>query len=191
MSVPKMLRDMERARRNEKPVPVPACMGEPSVFHHVVYILKENKTFDQVLGDFGRGNCAPKLCIYGEKITPNQHALANQFVLLDNYYCNGVCSSDGHQWASADWHYHQNILNEGPRSYDFGTDALAYASCDFLWDSCLLHGLSVRNYGEFDFPSVTSHLKSWFDVYRDWDQDRGVTHQAIDSVRNVDALHLP
>jgi YVTN family beta-propeller protein len=175
--VPRTLREMERAKPGVAAVPVPAHPGDPSVFKHVVYILKENKTYDQVLGDIGKGNSDPKLCVYGEKVTPNQHALANQFVLLDNYYCNGVNSSDGHQWAT------QGIIGEyfekGSRTYDFGTDCLCYAGSDFIWDSCLLHGLSVRNYGEFDFPAVTSRPRTWFDVYRGWDKGQVTFKQSV------------
>jgi YVTN family beta-propeller protein len=166
--VPQILLENQRAKSTVPPLPVPARPADPSLFHHVVYILKENKTYDQVLGDIGRGNSDPKLCVYGKKVTPNHHALADQFVLLDNYYCNGVNSSDGHQWAT------QGVVSEyfekGSRTYDFGTDALCYASSDFIWDSCLLHGLSVRNYGEFDFPASTPKSLNWFDIYKGWDK---------------------
>jgi DNA-binding beta-propeller fold protein YncE len=171
--VPQALGEMERSRSVVGPVPVPAHPGEPSVFKHVIYILKENKTYDQVLGDIGKGNSDPKLCTYGKAVTPNHHALAKQFVLLDNYYCNGVNSSDGHQWAT------QGIVGDyfekGSRTYDFGTDALCYASSDFLWDSCLLHGLSIRNYGEFDFPTVTGPFHGWFDVFGNWKKNGSVS----------------
>jgi YVTN family beta-propeller protein len=176
--VPRMLRELARSKSTVAPVPVPAHVGEPSVFKHVVYILKENKTYDQVLGDIGKGNSDPKLCVYGQSITPNQHAMANQFVLLDNYYCNGVNSSEGHQWAT------QGIIGEyfekGSRTYDFGTDALCYAGCDFIWDSCLMHGLTIRNYGEFDFPTVTSKPKTWFDVYQGWDKGTVTFKQSVE-----------
>jgi YVTN family beta-propeller protein len=176
--VPQDLREMQISQAKVPPVPVPQHVGEPSVFKHVVYILKENKTYDQVLGDIGKGNSDPKLCTYGRTITPNHHALANDFVLLDNYYCNSVNSSDGHQWAT------QGIIGEyfekGSRTYDFGTDALCYASSDFIWDSCLLHGLSIRNYGEFDFPTVTSKSKTWFEIYRDWDAGKVTFKQSVE-----------
>jgi phospholipase C len=175
--VPQILAEMERSKATAAPVPVPDQPGQPSVFRHVVYILKENKTYDQVLGDIGKGNSDPKLCVYGQNITPNHHALANQFVLLDNYYCNSVDSSDGHQWAT------QGIIGEyfekGSRTYDFGTDALCYASSDFIWDSCLLHGLSIRNYGEFDFPSVTSKPRGWFDNYQNWERGSVTFKQSV------------
>ena len=159
--VPRQLKLLERSQSTLPPAPVPLANGQRSVFKHVVYILKENKTYDQVFGAIGKGNSEPKFCTYGRNVTPNQHALAEQFVLLDNYYCNGVNSSDGHQWAT------QGIVSEyfekGSRTYDFGTDALCYAASNFIWDSCLMGGLSIRNYGEFDYATVES--KNWFDNY--------------------------
>ena len=151
------------------PVPVPARVGEPSVLKHVVYVIKENRTFDQVLGDLGRGNCEPKLCNFPRPITPNHHALAERFPLLDNYYCNGVNSSDGHAWGM------QGIVTpyrEKDRpgfrcAYDFGSDALFFAGCGFLWDHALLHGKSFRNYGEMD---RTTKVRG--ETYADFFEDR-------------------
>jgi len=82
-------------------VPVPRRRGEPSVFQHVVYILKENKTYDQILGDLPQGNGDPSLCIYPEDVSPNHHALARQYVLLDNFYVESEVSADGHEWSMA------------------------------------------------------------------------------------------
>jgi len=87
-------------RANQPRRPVPERVGEPSVFRHVVYIIKENRTYDQVLGDLPQGNGDTNLCIFGERITPNQHKLVREFVLLDNTYCSGILSADGHQWAT-------------------------------------------------------------------------------------------
>src|SRR6185369_3554315 len=83
------------ARPGQPARPVPERVGEPSVFKHVVYIIKENRTYDQVLGDVAGGNGEPSLCIFGEKVTPNQHKMARDFVLLDNTYCSGILSADG------------------------------------------------------------------------------------------------
>jgi len=88
-------------RKNIQPKPIPDRIGEPSVFQHVLYIIKENRTYDQVLGDIGQGNSMPSLCIYGNAITPNQHQIAKDFLLLDNYYASGKCSAEGHQWTDA------------------------------------------------------------------------------------------
>src|SRR5262249_44500779 len=88
-------------RASIKPLPVPERVGEPSVFKHVVYIIKENQTYDSILGDMEKGNSDKKLCLFGEEVTPNHHALARGFVLLDNTYTSGTNSADGHQWADS------------------------------------------------------------------------------------------
>ena len=80
---------------------VPERIGEPSLIKHVVYIVKENKTYDQVYGDMPQGRGMPQLCVYGDSVTPNQHKLSGDFSLLDNYYASGKCSAEGHQWADA------------------------------------------------------------------------------------------
>ena len=98
---------------------MPERVGEPSVFSHVVYIIKENRTYDQVLGDEPRGNGDPNLCIFGEQITPNQHKMVREFVLLDNTYCSGILSADGHQWADTaiTTDYMEKSFAGFPRSY--------------------------------------------------------------------------
>lgn len=164
-----MLRAQARANLNAAPQPVPANVGEPSSIKHVVYIIRENKKFDQELGDFGKGNCDPKLVEYSKQVTPNAHNLADQFVLLDNYYCNGVNSSDGHQWATQGitTPYHEKDFSAGHCAYDFGTDPLCYAGCGFIWDHLLRKGISFRNFGELDIADVTKG-KSWTDLYEGW-----------------------
>jgi YVTN family beta-propeller protein len=138
--------------------PVPERAGEPSVFKHVVYIIKENRTYDQVLGDMKEGNGDASLCIFGERVTPNQHKLAREFVLLDNTYCSGVLSADGHQWADTALatDYMERSFAGFPRSYPDGmddddVDALAYSPAGFIWDNTIAHGKTLRNYGEFAF----------------------------------------
>ena len=154
--IPQTLRALEAAQGGGPAVPVPSQPGERSVIEHVVYVIKENRTYDQLFGDLPRGNNDPKLCTFGRTVTPNQHALAEEFVLLDNYYCNGVISTDGHQWAmqGAISDYREKMFGGHTRSYDFGTDVLPYAGCNFIWDSVLLAGRSFRNYGECDFPAA-------------------------------------
>ena len=144
------------ARRGQPARPVPERVGEPSVFQHVVYIIKENRTYDQVLGDVKEGNGASELCTFGEKITPNQHQLVRDFVLLDNTYCSGILSADGHQWADTGitTDYMEKSFAGFPRSYPDGmedndVDALAYSPAGFIWDNVLAHGRSLRIYGEF------------------------------------------
>lgn len=148
-------------RPDQPPRPVPERIGEPSVFKHVVYIIKENRTYDQVLGDDRRGNGDPSLCIFGEGITPNQHKMVRDFVLLDNTYCNGILSADGHQWSTTGFatDYMEKSFAGFPRSYPDGmgedeADALAYSPAGFIWDNALKHGKTLRNYGEFAEPKV-------------------------------------
>ncbi len=168
------------ARPNIAPRPVPERVGEPSVFKHVIYIIKENRTYDQVLGDMKEGNGDPTLCIFGERDTPNQHKLAREFVLLDNTLCSGVLSADGHQWTDTAFvtDYLEKSFAGFPRSYPDGlesdVDALAYASSGFIWDNALSHGKTVRTYGEFvnsesgwKEPGHTSPPK-FMDFYMDY-----------------------
>jgi len=91
---------LKKPRASARPRAVPERIGEPSLIKHVVYIIKENRTYDQVLGDVPEGNGNPSLCIFGEEVTPNQHRLVREFVLLDNTYCSGILSADGHQWST-------------------------------------------------------------------------------------------
>ena len=140
---------------------VPERIGEPSLIKHVVYVIKENRTYDQVLGDVEAGNGDPRLCIFGARVTPNQHKLVREFVLLDNTYCAGILSADGHQWSTTaiGTDYLERSFAGWPRSYPDGmgedeADALAYSPAGFLWDNALRHGVRIRNYGEFMAPAV-------------------------------------
>jgi YVTN family beta-propeller protein len=156
-----------------KEVPVPLHPGETSVFKHVLYIIKENHTYDEILGDLARGNGDPSLTVFGAKITPNHHALASEFVLLDNLYCNGVLSADGHQWTDEGdvTDYIEKSMGGYARSYPAdGTDALAYASSGFLWDEVLRRGLSLRVYGEFvkSLVMTAPPNATWNDFYADY-----------------------
>ncbi len=130
-------------------------MGRPrsGTIKHIVYILKENRTYDQVFGDIGKGDSRPQPAMYGEDVTPNQHALANRYVLLDNYYCNGAISADGHSWAAEgnSTDHLEKSFGGFVRSYTFGDDPLTYSSTGFIWDSVLDHGLSFQNFGEMDY----------------------------------------
>ncbi len=186
--LPRALEALQGAKANMRPVPVPARIGEPSVFKHVVYVIKENRTYDQVFGDLKQGDGDPALCIYGRGVTPNHHALAEQFTLLDNYYCNGVVSADGHQWATQGITsaYQERMFGDWTRSYDFGTDPLAFAPTPFLWDQALLRGHSFRNYGEFDFPTKLPEKATWLDYYRDHRQ--GLSKVGFKQSMPLDAL---
>jgi DNA-binding beta-propeller fold protein YncE len=142
--------------RPEQPArPVPERAGEPSVFKHVVYIIKENRTYDQVFGDLKQGNGDASLCVFGERFTPNQHKMVRDFVLFDNTYCSGILSADGHQWADSAFgtDYLERSFAGFPRSYtdlmgDDEVDAMAYSPAGFIWDNALAHGKTLRDYGE-------------------------------------------
>ncbi len=159
---------LRKPRPGQPARPVPERIGEPSVFKHVVYVIKENRTYDQVLGDVAEGNGDPALCVFGEQVTPNQHKLVRDFVLLDNTYCSGILSADGHQWSTTAFgtDYLERSFAGWPRSYPDGMgpdeiDALAYAPSGFIWDNALKHGVSLWNFGEF-----TMHNCGWTDPAR-------------------------
>jgi hypothetical protein len=146
-------------------------MGEPSVFKHVLYIIKENRTYDQVFGDMPQGDGDPNLVLFGREVTPNHHALAEEFGLLDNFYCSGVLSADGHQWATEAYvtDYLEKSFGGFNRSYPYdGDDPMAYASSGFIWDKVLQKGLSLRVYGEFVQPRITPRKATWTDIWNDF-----------------------
>ncbi|MEO8268945.1 MAG: bifunctional YncE family protein/alkaline phosphatase family protein, partial [Aureliella sp.] len=149
------------ARPDQPPRAIPERIGEPSLIEHVIYIIKENRTYDQVLGDIEGANGNAELCIFGREITPNQHKMVDEFVLLDNTYCAGILSADGHQWSTTamSTDYMEKSFAGFPRSYPDGmgideNDALAYSPAGFIWDNAVAHGKTIRNYGEFMMPMV-------------------------------------
>lgn len=152
---------LQPPRPGQAPRAVPERIGEPSPIRHVVYVIKENRTYDQVLGDVPQGNGDPSLCIFGREITPNQHKLVSDFVLLDNTYCASILSADGHNWSTSAFanDYLEKSFANFPRSYPDGmgereADALAWSPAGFLWDRAFAQHVSLRNYGEFTGPTV-------------------------------------
>jgi YVTN family beta-propeller protein len=138
-------------RRNAAARAVPERPGEPSLVQHVVYIIRENRTYDQVLGDIGRGASDPSFVEYGQDVTPNAHALANQYVLFDHFFASGGNSADGHQWLTQanETEYPMWPLYLG-RSYPSeGVDALTYSSGGFLWEAAEAKGKTVSVFGEY------------------------------------------
>jgi YVTN family beta-propeller protein len=134
---------------------IPGRVGEPSPIKHVIYIIKENRTYDQVFGDLKEGNGDPNLVLFGEDITPNHHKLARDFVLLDNLYCNAEVSRDGHPWSTGayatdyvarDWMLTYSG-RQGVNEDDEGS--LSRPPSGYLWDACARKGLSYRSYGEY------------------------------------------
>lgn len=189
-------------REGQPPRAVPERAGEPSPIRHVIYIIKENRTYDQVLGDMPEGNGDKSLCVYGEQVTPNQHKLCREFVLLDNLYCCGVLSADGHQWCTTAFvtDYVEKQFAGWPRSYPdlCGTetlDALAYSPSGFIWDAVLARGLTLRNFGECstfnrakwadaarkDKPRWLDHVENWQRGGRDIVYETGVGVPALET----------
>lgn len=158
--------------------PIPQKLGDKSPIKYVFYVIKENRTYDQVLGDVKEGNGDPSLVLFGEKITPNQHALAKQFVLLDNFYVDGEVSADGHNWSmgayATDYLEKNWVSSYGGRggSYDAeGNRAIANNKGGFIWDHCKRAGVSYRTYGEFaddyrpNIPVLKNHFCPYFTGY--------------------------
>jgi YVTN family beta-propeller protein len=137
--------------------PIPRKAGETSPIKYIFYVLKENRTYDQILGDLPQGNGDTSLCLFGDHVTPNAHALVNQFVLLDNFYVDAEVSADGHNWSMAGYAtdftektWPSNYSNRGG-NYDFdGHRPVANPTNGFIWNYCQRAGVSFRNYGEFE-----------------------------------------
>jgi YVTN family beta-propeller protein len=166
--------------------PVPPSLGGSSPIKHVFYIIKENRTYDQVFGDVKEGNGDRDLCLFPDQVTPNHHALVRQFVLLDNIYCDAEVSADGHNWSmgayATDYVEKSWPTSYGGRGgeYEFeGGYPHTYPSNGFLWDNCQRHGVTYRNYGEWAdtqdkpgdtakalMPSLEGHVAPH---YRGWD----------------------
>ncbi|TWE08565.1 YVTN family beta-propeller protein [Neobacillus bataviensis] len=161
------------ARNNKKPVAMPERIGEPSTIKHVFYIIKENRTYDQVLGDLGKGNGEPALTQFPRAVTPNFHKLAETYPLLDNFYVSGIQSASGHQWVmqGTNTDYEDKETDSANvRSYPGGAgDPMAYAPTGHIWDQAIKHGVSVENFGE-DTTGFTGSAPfgTWTDWYNDY-----------------------
>jgi len=139
----------------DRPTAIPTTVGAQSPIKHIIYIIKENRTYDQVFSDIPRGNRDPSLLMFGEEVTPNHHKLANDYVLLDNLYCNGHVSADGHPWSTMAYNTDYIARNwaltysrrEGIDDDDDGD--LSNAPSGYIWDSCKRNGLTYRSYGEY------------------------------------------
>lgn len=168
-------------RKGRAPVAIPERIGESSVFKHVVYIIKENLTYDAAMGDIKTGNGDPSLCTYPEEASPNHHALARRFGLLDNFYISGTNSADGHQWVDSSIanDYTEQNYGANQRSYPYdGGDPLAFSPAGFLWTQAKAAGKSVRVFGEFvDKPSVidlkTGKAPDWKRCWEDYKSGKG------------------
>ena len=160
-------KDKEMEAAGEAGNPIPQKVGAPSPIKHVFYVIKENRTYDQVLGDMPKGNGDTSLVLFGKKITPNQHALAEQFVLLDNFYVDAEVSADGHNWSTAAY-ANDYVEKTWPTEYGgrggmndyYGTHPIAFPKDGFVWDYAIRKGVSFRDYGEFCDDDGTMHVAS-------------------------------
>ena len=191
-------KNKELTGHGERGNPVPMHVGDTSPVKYVFYIIKENRTYDQVLGDMPGGNGDTSLCLFGENITPNLHALAREFVLLDNFYVDAEVSADGHNWSMGA--YATDYLEKtwptgyGGRggTYDAeGTRAIANNKDGFIWDYCARAGVSYRTYGEFadDYKPNIPALKGHFcPYYTSWNQHVRDTTRVGEWKRDFDSL---
>lgn len=184
--------DADATPRGARPEgsPIPAKVGDASPIKHVIYVVKENRTYDQVLGDMPEGNGAPSLCLFGEDVTPNLHALAREFVLLDNLYADGEVSADGHEWTmgaqATDFVEKIWPLNYGhkeTKKWDGtaeGRYPAAFPANGYLWNRAAEAGVTYWSYGEFCNTTPKGRailsepalpiLRDHFDpYYRPWD----------------------
>jgi YVTN family beta-propeller protein len=173
-------KEKELLSQGEEGNPIPKKIGDPSPIKYVFYIIKENRTYDQVLGDVKEGNGDPGLVLFGKNVTPNQHQLAKDFVLLDNFYVDGEVSADGHNWSmgayATDYLEKNWVTSYGNRGGEYdaeGTRKVANNKGDFIWGDCKKAGISYRTYGEFaddykaNIPVLEDHFCTY---YTSWDQ---------------------
>ena len=161
--------------------PVPNVQGGKSPIKYVFYVIKENRTYDQVFGDIKEGNGDPNLCLFPEKVTPNHHALAREFVLLDNFYVDSEVSADGHNWSMAayatDYTEKTWPTSYGSRggTYDYeGSRQIAYPRDGYIWDYAKRAGISYRSYGAFvtkDGPTTKSLIGHTAEKYPSYNLD--------------------
>lgn len=154
--------------------PIPMHLGQRSPIKHVFYVIKENRTYDQVFGDMPQGNGDPSLVQFGRNISPNHHALAERFALLDNYYGPGDQSALGHRWVlqayPSTWtHKYGNARNN--------QNPMLLGPTDAIYDNAKASGLTVRAYGERGANTITPANATWTDIYNDW--KNGTTNVSI------------
>jgi DNA-binding beta-propeller fold protein YncE len=167
------------------PNPIPRAPGEASPIKYCIYVIKENRTYDQMLGDMPQGNGDPKLCLFPERVTPNMHRLAREFVLLDNFYVDAEVSADGHEWSMGAYatdfvekmwpmDYGHNRTRKFPYPAE-GEFPIASPAGGYLWDRAREAGVSYRSYGEFAtlpistnvpsrgrLPALRGHVDEWY-----------------------------
>jgi YVTN family beta-propeller protein len=152
-----------------RPVPVPVRIGDPSTIKYVFLIVKENRTYDQQFGDIAKGNGDPAFTQFGAAVTPNNHALVNQFGLYDNFYDAGTNSAEGHNWMmqADNPDYTQSLAGQYVRSYDTEDDVLGHQESGFIWSGAEAAGKTVRDFGEFQQFLTKPAGASWQNLYCD------------------------
>lgn len=191
-------KEIEMEAQGEEGNPIPRRRDGKSPIKHVFYIVKENRTYDQVLGDVKGGNGDTSLVLFGEKVTPNQHQLVKDFALLDNFYVDGEVSADGHNWSlgaySTDYLEKNWVTSYGGRGGEYdaeGTRKIANNKGDFIWGACKKAGVSYRTYGEFadnykaNIPVLENHFCTF---YTSWDQTVRDTTRVNQWKRDFDSL---
>jgi YVTN family beta-propeller protein len=191
-------KQIEIEAQGEEGNPIPRRRDGKSPIKHVFYIVKENRTYDQVLGDVKGGNGDTSLVLFGEKITPNQHQLVKDFALLDNFYVDGEVSADGHNWSlgayATDYLEKNWVSSYGGRGGEYdaeGTRKIANNKGDFIWGACKKAGVSYRTYGEFadDYKANIPVLENHFcTFYTSWDQTVRDTTRVNQWKRDFDSL---
>ena len=192
-------KETEMLSSGEDGNPIPSRVGELSPIKYVFYIIKENRTYDQVLGDIPEGNGDPRLVLFGENVTPNLHAIARQFVLLDNFYVDGEVSADGHNWTMGA--YATDYLEKNwPTSYGGrggsypgeGSREISNNKNGFLWDFCKKYGVSYRSYGEFindkNLPNIPVLKDHYCTSYTGWNMSVRDTIRFYQWKREFDQL---
>jgi len=190
-------KENELIAEGEEGNPIPRKVGDPSPIKYVFYVIKENRTYDQVFGDMLEGNGDPDLVLFGENVTPNHHAIAREFVLLDNFYVNGEVSADGHNWTMGA--YATDYLEKNwPTSYGGrggsypGEGAREVANNKvFFWDLCKQHGVSYRTYGEFvsgGKPTLEVLKDNYCPYFTEWDESVRDTVRFYQWKRDFDSL---
>ena len=191
-------KEQETMASGEVGNPIPMKVGDKSPIKYIFYVIKENRTYDQVLSDIPGGNGDTSLLLFGERITPNQHKLAKEFVLFDNFYVDGEVSADGHNWTmgayATDFLEKSWPTNYSGRGGDYngeGTRVIANNKGGFIWDHCKKAGVSYRTYGEFaddnkaNIPSLLNHFSA---TYTGWDMNTKDTTRFYQWQKEFDSL---
>ncbi len=190
-------KQFEMQSKGEAGNPIPMKVGDPSPIKYVFYIIKENRTYDQVLGDMKEGNGDPSLVLFGEHVTPNQHKIAKEFVLLDNFFCDGEVSADGHEWSmgayATDYLEKTWPTNYGGRGGDYDGEGIRLVANnkDYLWNQCQKKNVSYRTYGEFTngivatIPVLRDHFSR---TYTGWDMGTRDTTRFYQWKKEFDSL---